>query len=374
MGQDHVGILLNSSMYRGIPRSKTGQESLANYEEAARRYGLIPCFLRLGDIDLKQNKTIAYVFNGRDYVKTVIPIPPVIHNRALYSEPAARRKIQALQSQGTCIFNVSNRYGKDAIHGLLWNDPYLRGFLPETHAATPSSIKRMMVRHSDLILKPIRGSIGHGVMRLRKTKTQWELLLSPAKGQKKPDTIKLRGSQLPNWLYRLLKQVPYLVQERIPLAEYKGRPIDLRVTVQRGAGGIWGVTGMFTKAAPPGSFISNLAKGADAYPAPQLLVEALPPALVPAVISQVKGLALTIARRLSCHLPLLGDLGMDIGLTPNGHPYFIECNGRDQRYGFRKAGMEKTWKDTYQQPMAFARHLIDHPASAYLFTPKHLSL
>lgn len=44
MGQKLVGILLNAAMHRGVPRLKTGQESLESYEEAAAACGLTPAF------------------------------------------------------------------------------------------------------------------------------------------------------------------------------------------------------------------------------------------------------------------------------------------------------------------------------------------
>ncbi|WKL03644.1 hypothetical protein Q0F98_09340 [Paenibacillus amylolyticus] len=44
----------------------------------------------------------------------------------------------------------------------------------------------------------------------------------------------------------------------------------------------------------------------------------------------------------------------------SGQIYFIECNGRDQRYGFRKAGMSEHWKATYSKPMAYGRLLLEH--------------
>lgn len=359
MGQDYVGILLNSSMYRGIPQRKTGQESLTNYEDAARKFGLTPCFFRLGDIDLNQNMSIAYLFNGREYVKTIIPIPSVIHNRALYPEASAHRKIGRLVSKGTTVFNVNNRYSKDFIHDLLWGEPSLRPYLPHSLSASRSALRMMMQQHDDLIMKPIRGSVGQGIMRLQRVKEDWKLTYSPKSTRKSWSTIRLVRGELPPWVRRLLLRVPYLIQERIPLAEYNHRSVDLRVTVQRGISGRWSITGMFAKAAPPGSFISNIAKGGTAYPASIILSEALPGLYIPSIISNVEWLALACARLLSERLPLMADLGLDIGLTHQGHPYFIECNGRDQRYGFLKAEMIEAWRDSYRQPMAFARYVLD---------------
>ncbi|GGH34143.1 YheC/YheD family endospore coat-associated protein [Paenibacillus segetis] len=373
MGQDQVGILLNTSMYRGIPQRRTGQESISNYEEAAKLYGIMPCFLRLGDIDVKKGVSTAYIFNGRDYVRTVIPTPSVIHNRALYADRAAHKKIRSMISQGKILFNVNNRYSKDVIHRLLSSNPHLCNYLPNTASVSPSSLRMMMNRYSDLILKPIRGSVGHGILRLQRDKEGWKITFPSrsGKGKRGWNTVRLKRGELPNWTWRLLMHVPYLVQERIPLAEFENRPLDIRVTVQRGLHGLWAVTGLFAKVAPQGSFISNIAKGGCAYPVETVLPKIFPPHDVRSIVAHVKTLALTVAAHLSSQFPLLGDLGMDIGLTMDGRPYFIECNGRDQRYGFRKAGLDELWKDSYRKPMSFAWYLLNSPNLAGL--PEHIA-
>lgn len=359
MGQDHVGILLNSGMYRGIPQRKTGRESISNYEEAARKYGLIPCFLRLGDIDLRQGTSMVYVLCGFEYIKKTIPTPYVIHNRALYHVPTARRRIDSLASQGSYVFNMYNRYGKDVIHRLLSNAHHLSKYLPETIPAKPSGLRYMMSKHNDLILKPVQGSVGRGVMRLKKASHHWELYYLSSINSKRYNITSLRNGELPLQIRKQIFQVPYLIQERIPLVEFYSKVVDLRVTVQRGIQGEWEITGMFAKAAPQGSFVSNIGRGGGAYPARTLLGAAMQPYLLQAALAEVEYLALSIAKYLSSHLPLLADLGLDIGITADGRPYFIECNGRDQRYGFRQAHMMEEWKNTYDQPMAFARYLLD---------------
>lgn len=277
MSQDTVGILLNSSMYRGIPTHRTGQEWIAGYEETAREYGLIPIFLRLGGIDSAGDRCVAYVYNGIEYVEQELPLPSVIHNRALYPRLAAHKKLQSLKDRGITVFNVNNRYGKDFIHRLLWNAPHLRAYLPAAMPLTSENLRRMMSRHPDLILKPIRGSVGHGVMRLQYARsTGWELTYASPISMRRWNTVRLHRRELPAWTRRMLRRTPYLVQERIPLAEYEGRPIDLRITVQRGSGGDWGVTGRFAKVAAAGSFVCNIAKGGEALPAEELLAKALP--------------------------------------------------------------------------------------------------
>ncbi len=40
----YIGILLDDSVYKGIPRKREGYEKLSFYEEAAKLYGLKPCY------------------------------------------------------------------------------------------------------------------------------------------------------------------------------------------------------------------------------------------------------------------------------------------------------------------------------------------
>ncbi len=357
--QQLVGILLNASMHRGIPRCETGQESLENYEEGAQFYGLIPCFLKLEDIDLETGRCIAYIKNEDNYVLIDIPIPKVIHNRAIYFNNSSHQRITRLLNRGIIVFNVCNRYGKDEIHRRLASNPSLKKFLPDTDTATPTAIRRMMKQHNDLILKPCRGSIGKGIIRLRQVQSNWTLTYSRSPSIGGWKTVTLNKDQLPPIVLHRISRLPFLVQERIPLAEYHGNAYDIRVTIQRGLQGQWQLTGMYAKIAPSGTFVSNLAQGATALPLESILSTSIPSQSPLTIIQCIEQITLEIAWSLSRQLPRLADFGMDIGITSEGKPYFIECNGRDQRYGFLKANMMSTWKKTYDQPMAYALHLLE---------------
>ncbi|MHA7748742.1 MULTISPECIES: YheC/YheD family protein [Paenibacillus] len=57
-------------------------------------------------------------------------------------------------------------------------------------------------------------------------------------------------------------------------------------------------------------------------------------------------------------MPHTADLGLDIGVDQNGGIKFIEVNGRDQRYSFRKAKMHTTFYKTYETPLKYAKFLL----------------
>lgn len=359
MGQRLVGILLNAAMHRGVPRLKTGQESLESHEEAAAAYGLTPCFLRLSDIDTESGFCLAYMKGPQGYRPEIVPTPGVIHNRAIYSQNSSG--IERLLRHGLLIYNSCNRYGKDQIHGLLEQNEELQSYLPVTTAGLPG-LREMMNSYTDLILKPCRGSIGQGVMRLSRDRgRRWIWSYLPAHSSRWVNSF-VDQDMLPRDLRARLASEPYLVQERIQLAEIGRRPFDLRVTVQRGWGGEWKVTGMFAKLAAPGGFVSNIARGGEAFSASHVLEQIFSGPAAAHIRMNVLSLSLAIARELEGSLPGLADIGLDIGITGGGRIYFIECNGRDQRYGFQIAGLRSTWKESYRRPMAYARYLLEDPS------------
>ncbi|RAV22085.1 YheC/YheD family protein [Paenibacillus contaminans] len=358
MKQSYVGIMVNQSLYRKLPSGRTGYEAPALYEEAAEQYGLIPCYFRLTDIPFRNRTMRAYVRKGNRYRKETVEVPKVIHNRAIFFDKRSVRKAALLGQAGSMLFNGWNRYGKLTVHNWLSNDESLKPHLPESRLATVKNIWQMLRTHDSLILKPDNSSVGIGVMKAELIKQSvWELLMPVGRFGK--GRIRLVfGSALPRRLLARLRAKRYLVQQRIPLALYDGRPFDLRVSVQRDESGDWQITGIIGKVARRGAFVTNVAQGGKVMSL-ETLLSSYPQLDAEAVKANIETLALRVAEHLSIRLPMAADLGLDIGLREDGFPMLIECNGRDQRYSFREGGMLEEWKATYRNPIGFARFLLD---------------
>ncbi|PAK48868.1 YheC/YheD family protein [Paenibacillus sp. 7541] len=363
MHPDYVGILLNNNLYRRLSGGRSARLSLKNYEEAAAMYGLVPCFTTIDRLSPEKGTLIGCIPAESGYVQVQIPIPRAIHLRAIYTDKRALSIIDRLMHQGIYVYNGRTRYGKDVIHRMLGEDPEMLPALPHTVRATPMSIREMIHQHGDLVLKPCSGSVGIAIMRLRASSGKYYLTYSrsapSAKGWR---TVRVSAAKLHPLIHRRISRAAFLVQERIQLAEYEGRPFDIRVTVQRGGSGEWEVTGMFAKTSPPRTFVSNIAQGGSAHLVPDILAKSLPYIPTALMLERLVQFALHTAHTLSRHIPFAADFGLDIGVTPDGKLYFIECNGCDQRYGFLEAGMDETWKQSYRTPMAFARYLYDRGA------------
>ena len=238
-------------------------------------------------------------------------------------------------------------------------EPALWPHLPETIPATAANIRYMMKRHAALIVKPNRGSVGKGIMKLQSGGGgKWALLYPSVIGGKKRWKRAVFRTVLPVVLRKALRRTSYIAQQCLPLATFNGRPFDVRVSVQRGRDGMWHVTGMVAKAAAKGRFLTNVAQGGKVYRLERMLLE-YPALNAQAVERDFTAFALRIANHLCMHLPELADIGLDVGMSTQGKPLFIECNCKDQRYSFLEGGMTDIWNETYRRPMGYARYLLE---------------
>ncbi|WP_127578900.1 YheC/YheD family endospore coat-associated protein [Paenibacillus koleovorans] len=358
MDNRYVGIILNDSLYRRIPAGRVHHESLSCYEVAGRLHGVTPCYIRLNDLYPGQTSVMAYVRSDRGYVRKSVPVPKVIHNRGLYFNSNAKLRIERLVKSGKQIFNGWNRYGKKTIHDLLLQDAAIRPHLPVTVTATTHNIRHMMTQYDSLIVKPNSSSIGRGIMKLSRQGNRWVLDYAITRRSMVRRKVAFRTA-LPGVLVRRIRSTSYLVQQCWPLATYRGRPFDLRVSVQRNESGAWHISGIAVKVAKPNVFLTNLAQGGSVYSLDSVLGEY--PHLNPVETrARVEQLSLAVAERLSCHLPHLADIGLDVGIDASGMPLFIECNGRDLRISFQEGNQLKEFQQTYSSPIGYAKYLLSN--------------
>ncbi|TXC92790.1 YheC/YheD family protein [Metabacillus litoralis] len=364
MTKPYVGILLDGINYGGIKNQKLTYEQLSLYEEAAKHYGLIPCYFRLKDISEDCDYVHAYVMEtGGKYEKRTLPVPTVIHNRALHFTQTAEEKIHLLNDKGISIFNNWNRFGKLKIHQILQVNEDIQPHLPETVRASEVNLHMMLKKYKDLIIKPNNNSLGSGVIKLAKVDVEnWEMFFY----KKQENTLHkevFTTKDFPVILKRKINSKINLIQERIPLATYKGSPFDLRVSVQKNEKDKWQVTGIVGKVAQLGGHVTNVAKGGTCKTLEELVNELSLD--YKTVYKNIEFFSEKVASNLAAKLPKLADLGLDIGMTNEGFPMFIEANCRDLRITFKNAGMNDVWKSTYFTPIGYAKYLYEHEIKEY---------
>ncbi len=353
---EYIGILLDNMICNGIPYGRTGAENISFYEKAAKLYGLTPCFFRLKDINSENNEVTAYVKDSLgNYEKKRMPLPRVIHNRGLYFSKKYKDYLLSLVEKGLILYNQWNRYRKLEVYNILKKHNDLIENIPETQRGTKDNIMEMLSKHSSLIIKPDSGSLGMGLMKIEKHESE-NILTMLGKG--KEELLKIPFTDdIPKELKNKISYGNYIVQEYIDLATYKGKPFDLRVTCQKNHLGRWQMTGIYGKVAKGGSFVTNVARGGSAYQLGALLQDTVFDEKK--MIERIEQVSLNISKVLEGRFQGLADIGMDVGVTTEGTIKFIECNGRDLRYGFKNADMYDTWENTYINPIGYGKFLLE---------------
>lgn len=349
---ERLGILITNYVFNKINKPTTTYEYLPFYEEACHQYDLSPCFFRMSDIDVEKKKITAFVKGEDGYSLEVIDKPSVIHNRILTVNKIDQDKMKAIQQEGVFIFNECTRYEKLKISTLLEENMIIRQHLPKTLLANRENFLSLVKNFRDLIIKPNNGTFGSEIIRVsHENKEIWNVDFGY--GTQKFSI----NRKWPMDLERSITNSSNIIQQRIPLATYKGNPFDLRISVQKNHLGNWQVSGIVAKVARKGKFVTNVATGGICLPIESIMKE-LPHLDLHQVKKEMIWFSLTVAKQLDTHIPNLADIGLDIGLTNEGFPMLIECNGRDLRITFREANLLDEWKATHTTPVGYASYLL----------------
>lgn len=348
-----------------LPQSVNGM--FAIWENTAKAHDLVPCYFRFFDIQPGSTSMRAYVKEENVYKHKRIPTPTVIYSRVLDHLPAFRSHIQSLIKDQKIIFNVPNYdVEKYKIHEILQNDPYLRDHLPKTELFTIEALNNMASLYPRLFLKKSYGEFGEGAMTLEKVeKGQWCLSYKT----KKNDSLKkiYFKKQIPTILKKRIKSKDYIIQEYLPLATYHHNPFDLRVAVQRNQDGKFQVSGVMCKVAKDQDYLTNGAQGGTTYSFNEVVKQAFPSIPINTLEKDINTFSVYVCNYLSDYFPHLADLGLDIGLTKEGKPYFIECNFiSDYVSGIFENGeiIKQEWEAIFSTPIEYASYLINKAGSS----------
>ncbi len=357
--KQQMGILLNTAVLKRELLRSPVFEKIYLYERFAKLYDVEPIYFPLSGLDLEKQTVSGYIWDQEEkkFRRVRRPLPRVIHNRLLTSHRKMNRKLKQLSEHpDVTVFNPVINRNKLFLHQYLYENEEIRPHLPETLPFNQENLHRMEDEPA-LFIKPAIGSIGRGIFLLEKKDDKKYRYLSFTK-----KTGILRNKNLYSRLRKITRSRPYLIQKAVSLAKYRGRPFDLRVTVQKIEKDQWTVTGMVAKVAPAGSVLTNLGRGGRAVSFEKAINHAFAGKSEKErkkIKAGIEHLSLSICKHLELKWTTLADIGLDIGLDESGKPWFIEANVRDQRYSFLSAGEHELFHRTYRYPIQYARRLLD---------------
>lgn len=322
------------------------------YETAERRFGsnttfykelADTCQLRGGmafffsqDHIRTQKNTIKGWTYANGWRKMTFPLPDVVYNRIstrkIEQNSVVQNFFDQLNASRIPVFN-EKFLDKNEVFDALQKDPTLHPYLPESYLLRNYAMfKRMCTKYPVIFLKPVKGSLGKGIIRITKLPT----------GKYSCQTMSINGAKVRHFssISRIFKHLSgqiksrrYQIQQGLTLLTCKGRPVDFRALVQKNNKGEWSITSIVGRIAGPNHFVSNLARGGSLNSVRDVLIQSkLPADQIKRVESKLKTLAVRLAEGIDHHIPYhFGELGVDLAVENNGKVWLLEINSKPSK-------------------------------------------
>ncbi|GLX66214.1 YheC/YheD family protein [Paenibacillus glycanilyticus] len=221
-------------------------------------------------------------------------------------------------------------YNKWAKHVVLYRKASTRSHIPHTLLFSENSLRKMLSLYQMVYVKPNSGSHGVGVMRVEHKNGMYAYQLGAKRYSR------LTWKQLIVSLRNKIQGTKYIVQRGIHLARYKQRIYDLRVELQLNEHREWQITGMLARVAQPGMAVTNGAQGAEIYTFNSVIASHGGAELIQSMTAQLNSICIECAHMLKARYPFLNELGFDIALDHQMHPWILEVNTTPESIPFRK--------------------------------------
>ncbi|MDQ0061182.1 YheC/YheD family endospore coat-associated protein [Paenibacillus harenae] len=333
-----IGVLVSRD-YPNMPDKPFGSISMfcrelaqACAEQGAYVYFFTPN--QLGDM----TSVSGWVFAG-GWKKTSMPMPDVVNNRItsrkMESRPSVQHFLKEVKLQHTTVVFNEKFLDKAEVFDALKKDETVARYLPESHLLRNyTMLNAMCSRYNSVFLKPIRGSLGKGIIRITRAESNngYLAMFATASGSRKQMFNTLE--KLFSTISTKMKTIRYQIQQGLQLIEIQKRPVDFRALVQKNAKGKWAITSIVARTAGDQHFVSNLARGGTLSTA----AEAIGKSNLQNGINKheasvrLRQAALHIAKGVDAQIPAhFGELGIDLAMDTNGRVWLLEVNSKPSK-------------------------------------------
>ncbi|KRF21327.1 YheC/YheD family protein [Paenibacillus sp. Soil787] len=359
-----IGVMI-SRVYAGSTDRPFGAITAFCKEmtDACDLFGAIVCFFPPDEMHANAQTLSAYSYSNGAWSKKTFPIPNVIYNRLTSRKFENMKNVQQFMNDAkarfaTDIFNEKYLDKTEVFEALRKNNS-LHGYLPESYLfKNYQMLKTMAARHTVLFLKPITGSLGKGIIRIRKEPGEaYTCHYTSLAGVRKQSFASLTA--VFQSLSGKLKTQRYQLQQGLDLITADGNPVDFRALVQRGAQGEWAITSIVARIAGTQHFVSNLARGGSLTTVAEALAKStFSSALRVSVIGRLRKASLDIAKGIETNIPNhFGELGIDLAVDKMGKVWLLEVNSKPSKDDNTPLNNERKIRPSVKQIVQYSRYL-----------------
>ncbi|GGH14580.1 YheC/YheD family endospore coat-associated protein [Paenibacillus segetis] len=357
-----IGVLLSRD-YPDNPERPFGPITMFCRElvNACQRQGAFVYFFTPEQINTNSSVISGWVY-GDGWKRTTVPAADVFYNRLtsrkLENKPSVQQFMKDVKSSyGSHVFN-EKFLDKTEVFDALAHDASLARYMPESHLFRNfAMLKTMCSKHPIVFLKPIRGSLGKGIIRISRIEGGgYQTLTAQVGGTKRqtyPGLAKLFST-----LSEKMKTTRYQIQQGLNLIDVSKRPVDFRALVQKNLAGKWNITSIVARTAGNQHFVSNLARGGSLSTVKEAIaLSALPGGIKTKIGTRLRKAALDIANGVDTQIPAhFGELGIDLAVDTTGRIWLLEVNSKPSKNDNTPLGGNKI-RPSVKQVIEYACYL-----------------
>jgi glutathione synthase/RimK-type ligase-like ATP-grasp enzyme len=236
------------------------------------------------------------------------------------------------------IQRVSSKWDKTKV---LLRNKQVAQYIPHTLKYSQDTLIDMLKDNALVYIKPDIGTYGNGVMCVERLPEQASgENVSPERYSLHYGTHSEEFDSLKNLHRSVVSRTQnklFLIQKGIPKLKYNDRAFDFRVLTQKTPSGNWETTGIVARVGAKNKITTNYHGGGGMV---KMMDEVLSVHASRSQINvlerQLYALGEDTARQLQKEYPKLKEIGLDIAISKDLHPWILEVNTLPAIFPFKK--------------------------------------
>ncbi|MHB8125013.1 MAG: YheC/YheD family endospore coat-associated protein [Desulfitobacteriaceae bacterium] len=357
-----IGILVSETKLRKLLAGDP-DPVYRRYVQVVRKNKGLGVFLSPERILWDKNQIVGVVRVTTDkqevWIEETLPIPAVIYDRCFGSENRSSSKILrkqcAMHSPTIKVINALVKLEKRQVYTLCSQIPRFREHLPRWNILRPDNIDTLLKRFPVAYIKPDSLSKGKGVTKVSCTPSGY-LVEQYREGENYQHLCTSSGEVLQDLEPYIGNRGFMVVQEAIPLMNYKGRPFDFRFLLQKDKSGKWKKTGVAGRISGKGSVISSPRSGGTVSTYDEVMAHQ-GKSNPKEIATEMLKLALDLAKTIDNVTGPFAELGFDFGVDVTGKVMIIEINGIPLKVSIERLKNRQITRCAHENPIEYAIYL-----------------
>lgn len=285
------------------------------------------------------------------------PIPKILYDRCFYQEDqlskTSKSIVNWLKRRQDLFFLGYGLPNKWRIYESLIHSP-LSPYLVNTHLAqTPEQVLSALSQHRKLILKPISGSGGMGIVCLEMDDNRLSVIIEKQHQLHRSTFPTIQDAH--KWIRKLLTKKEYLIQPFLELTDSQNRPFDLRIFLQKNGSGQWIERAKAIRVGQKDGILSNLRAGAVTTPF-QPWLDSLSPSTRSFLLEEIKEITYQLPLIIEKAFSPPFELGIDIGVGKDFSLWILDINSKPGRKIVIETQPESK-ESLYSAPLEYGKYL-----------------